>query len=104
MRAAAKLGHSQVLTVHDQFEDRRVGVRMVTFVTPIQHLADGGQVGFQNTSSIIFQNTLPLGQARFAYSQGSCSSPAHSRRYAFVGQLACCPGMPHGVKNYINWN
>ena len=43
-RAAAKLGHASVLSVHDQFEDRRVGVRMVTFVSPIQHLAEGGQV------------------------------------------------------------
>ena len=43
-RAAAKLGHTAVLTVHDQFEDRRTGVRMCTFVSSIQHLAGGGQV------------------------------------------------------------
>lgn len=53
-RAAAKLGHEQVLTVHDQFVDRRVGVRMVTFVTPIQHLANGGQVA---GAAFVFRGT-----------------------------------------------
>lgn len=45
-RAAKKLGHGDnfSLVIFDQFVDRHVGVRMVTFVTPIKHLAGGGQV------------------------------------------------------------
>ncbi|KAK9807907.1 hypothetical protein WJX73_000144 [Symbiochloris irregularis] len=54
-KAAKKLGHTGFcpaslpappapLSVHDEFVDRRCGVRMVTFVSPIHHLAGGGMV------------------------------------------------------------
>ena len=42
-RASKKLGIPELL-VYDQFEDRRVGLRFCTFVTPVQDLGGGCKV------------------------------------------------------------
>lgn len=42
-RASKKLGIAELI-VYDQFEDRRVGLRFCTFVTPVQDLGGGCRV------------------------------------------------------------
>ncbi len=42
-RASKKLGIPELI-VYDQFEDRRVGLRFCTFVTPVQDLGNGCKV------------------------------------------------------------
>ena len=42
-RASKKLGIPELI-VYDQFEDRRVGLRFCTFVTPVQNLGGGCKV------------------------------------------------------------
>ncbi len=42
-RASKKLGIPE-LTVYDQFEDRRVGLRMCTFTSEVHDLGDGIKV------------------------------------------------------------
>lgn len=44
--ACRKLYNSEPsILLHDQYEDKKVGLRMITFITEVQELDDDGKVG-----------------------------------------------------------
>lgn len=44
--ACRKLYNSEPsILLHDQYEDKKVGLRMITFITEVQQLDDDGKVG-----------------------------------------------------------
>jgi hypothetical protein len=60
--ACRKLYNSEpTITLYDQFEDRKVGLRMITFTTAIQHLEGGGKVSTMGSWMRVHHGVLHFG-------------------------------------------